>query len=387
MVYPEVIPDFAPAVLCGPQRLLEKFRICVLNSRQSPKLDPADAWIQRSRSALLSLNPETDVFITSLGTTSYDLLTWAAGKIDLDVIIVLTAGSAQNLAVERLQALKQFGLKDHRTLVVRPLKLSKRTSKHADFTLRDRWILALSDRWLPVSIRSGGNLDVLLKEFGNGQIIADFKIAHQSAKRLPAAEPLKPVTLPCDFNYRHYLFHWTRTVQGAWPDETQADYFDRILEKGQLNLSGLETLKHILHEGRLEASGRLIRGGYQVVPFSAADPRLLPQLIRYRAGLRHWTFEPYGIGVKRSVLEAAGARPVIYGKPDVYDKLPEVDKPFFQVAESAGCDWRAEEEWRVPASIDFHRLGKNDMVIFIRKSGEADKTISLTGFHILPLNP
>jgi hypothetical protein len=133
---------------------------------------------------------------------------------------------------------------------------------------------------------------------------------------------------------------------------------------------GLETLEHILREGIIRASSRLVRGGYPVVPFTERPPQDLPRLIQWRSGLRRWTFEPYGIALSKAKLVELGARPVIYGEAAHFHELAEADRPFFQVEKSAGFDWRGEREWRVLGDLNLDQFGAGEAIVITRTSAE-----------------
>jgi hypothetical protein len=156
---------------------------------------------------------------------------------------------------------------------------------------------------------------------------------------------------------------------------------------GEEPSSGFNTIMQIIKEGLLRASGRLIKGGYPVVPFTARPPKDLHKLLMWRPGLHRWTFEPYGIAIRKSLLIEAGTRPVQYGNLGEYEILSEKDKPFFQVIGSGKQDWRVEKEWRIRKDVRFGTLVQEDAVIFVYSQEEAAKLKTECTFPIIPLKP
>ena len=149
--------------------------------------------------------------------------------------------------------------------------------------------------------------------------------------------------------------------------------------------SGLEALQRILRERKIRASAHLIRGGYPVVPFTECPPEDLPKLIAWRAGLRRWTLEPYGIALSKMKLVELGARPVIYGTPADFEKLEERDQPFFQLADSRSGYWRDEREWRVVGDVALKSFAEKDVVVFVPSTHESTPLTECSKYRIIPL--
>ncbi|TKJ39697.1 hypothetical protein CEE37_10480 [candidate division LCP-89 bacterium B3_LCP] len=377
--FPAVIPhpfflqESSPIVLCGPTDLLKKSRFTILNSRQSPRMNKHDEWIANTLNSLRSEDLRNNVLVTSLGTTSWDFLTWAGNRIGLPIILIFPPGSAQNFNVLRTKAIIGLGLEDAKTLAIRPLVI-RRSMKHTETNaLRDNWVFALSQRLIKNSIRPGGNFERYLshEELPETDISRELEVQYK--KSPPNRRPKLPerIALPEWYKPEEYLIHWTRSCVGPWPDEKRCEHFGRMMESKPSDNQGMETLMRIFSEKVIRASTRMIRGGYAVVPFTARPPEDLSKLIRWRVGLRRWTFEPYGIAIKRSRLEALGARPALYGDIAKYDSLSEGDRSFFQMAGSGKQDWTKEREWRVHGNIELNKLDKNDITAIVHIGEEA----------------
>jgi hypothetical protein len=173
-----------------------------------------------------------------------------------------------------------------------------------------------------------------------------------------------------------FLVHTTRACPGPWPDETFEDYADSLLEsRPEADHSALGALMRIVKQKRLIASNRTIRGGSEVVSFTACPLMTLPELHRFRPHRVRWDFEPFGLCLRRDWLAGKGARPVVYGTDSEWDSLTESDRPFFQIGiGKSGIDWRIEREWRVPGDLSLDDVTPEDVILFV-SSFEAAKRL------------
>lgn len=170
-----------------------------------------------------------------------------------------------------------------------------------------------------------------------------------------------PLTHPAD-----WLLHWTRSTVGPWPNQQEQEFDDElILGCRSSDRSALATLLRIVNEGRLWASSEAIRGGYRVVSFTEVPLSEFRQRRKYRRHRRRFDFELWGIAIRRDLLTANGARPVIYGDEEVWKMLPEQDKPFFQNS-SAGDGWTLDErEWRITNHVQLKELPATAVMVFV----------------------
>ncbi|QDV70800.1 hypothetical protein Poly24_45320 [Rosistilla carotiformis] len=179
-----------------------------------------------------------------------------------------------------------------------------------------------------------------------------------------------------------YLIHCTRERVGAWPDQSDEDYFDELLTGRSAPDPGpLGTLRRILQTQRLLATDRLTRGGQRVTCFSA---RPLPALLRsrvFRAHLGRWDYEPFGIAIRRRVLQSRGGRPVIYGDDSDFDSLESTERAFFQ-NRGTTHDWTAEQEWRIAGDVSLAEISANDAFVFVASSSDADRIAAYSRWPI-----
>lgn len=186
------------------------------------------------------------------------------------------------------------------------------------------------------------------------------------------------------------LLHCTRRREGPWPDQSRDDYLaELILGSPSADRSPLAALRRILVERRIRASSLAIRGGYPVVSFTAESLENLPRLRAFRSHRHRWDFEPFGVAIRRDWLVSRGARPVIYGDSGDWDRLADVDRPFFQLhatRERSGrimADWTVEREWRSPADIDLTEIPASAAWVFVPDAAAAREVARLARWPVV----
>jgi hypothetical protein len=163
------------------------------------------------------------------------------------------------------------------------------------------------------------------------------------------------------------LTHTTRSCAGPWPDESFESYVDSLLEsRVEADHSAIGTLRRIVRQRRLLASGRMIRGGHPVVSFTACPLKELVSLHRYRPHRVRWDFEPYGICIRAGWLRDHGVCSVSYGDESDWQSMSEEDRPFFQIHSEANMiDWTIEREWRRLGDLNLTDLSTEDALLFV----------------------
>ena len=188
-----------------------------------------------------------------------------------------------------------------------------------------------------------------------------------------------------------FLFHWTRPRQGPWPDQDLAAYWDELLESPKLSGCQIEwgpcdSLTRILCQEQIVPTNRLIRGRHRVVCFTHVPLQSFDQRRIFRAHLSRWDFSPFGIGICRGELVRLGARAVIYGDSARWKSLSDSDRPFFQLHDRAGTDWRAEREWRIVGKVDLAQLPPESAVVFVPDRPAAEFYARISRWPIVHLN-
>ena len=292
-----------------------------------------------------------------------------------------------------------------------------------DIPPRDRALIAAADLVYVLQLRPEGNLYRLLRERNEqrrgGIVLVDLPGLQpdfiKDELHKAGAEIWRPTTEECrpiEFVSRNveepdnkypsilphvyeivpfpsaegweFLAHTTRACPGPWPDESFEQYADSLVaSRPDADHSTLSTLRRIVVQKRLIASGKTIRGGCPIVSFTACPLENLPALHRYRTHRVRWDFEPYGLCLKRSWLQSRGVRPVRYGDEALWQSLTEDERPFFQLAVGeSGIDWTIEQEWRAVGDVSLNELTSDDVILFVPDFESAKSLASVTTWPI-----
>jgi hypothetical protein len=173
--------------------------------------------------------------------------------------------------------------------------------------------------------------------------------------------------------WKRFLYHYTRACPGPWPDQHYRDYLLRLLTGDPLSgHTALDTLIHIILEGRLRASSKLIRGSHQTLSLTSLPPPELEKIRQWNPALIRWTFEPYGMALSREILKSLGARPTIYAGERAYQRIKSRDRFRFQRHEPPGCSWKHEREWRLPKDFDLDQVAPEEGFLFVDTRADAE---------------
>lgn len=363
------------ASFTGPDRLLEMKTAAILNSRQSKFPVGDDPWIQKTVEAVDYACRRGLALLTSIGMNTWELSLALAARCRMPVIIVIPDSSSD----ERPRPddlIRRFHLDSSRSGFIF-LKSETGRGRKAGWLTRDGMIVHRADMLIPVSIRPGGSLAGLIDY--NASVIRDYAIPYEKPKRnRPQYQHhrLNPAVRDGDL-----LVHFTRTTGSPWPDETAFDYYIALIESGEEYCrSAAHALKHILDRGLIFGSGRHIRSGIRAVGFTHLSDDSCLNLFRYRPRLVNPYFEPYGIGIDRHVAEDIGVRPVVYGPAEVYDQLPDEDKPYYQNIGSCGRRWTSENEWRYVGDFDLRHVPDNFLHVIVPTASDAARFAKISPF-------
>jgi len=182
-----------------------------------------------------------------------------------------------------------------------------------------------------------------------------------------------------------FLVHYTRSCPGPWADQTMAEYCRSLIEcHGDACHTAFDTLYRILSQRLIRGSRKLTRGPQTVVSFTELMPDKLGDLVKWRRGLIRWSFEPYGVAIRKDRLHAMGARPVVYAGDARYRELPEEKKHLFQLVRPEGEDWSLEREWRLKGNLDLNAVEWKDMIVLVPRTEEADLIRRTFGVRVEP---
>ena len=216
-----------------------------------------------------------------------------------------------------------------------------------------------------------------------GKIVnSDFTVEYK-----PRRSPLAYTISESDINpeldalERKYLFHWTRTSNTAWPGEKLIDFYRDILTSTAYPRSAYRSLTNILKTKIIRSSSEHMPGGAMTVSFSNRAPSEMTELIAWRSRYRLMSFEPYGIGIEKSISSTINILPVLY-----YDKTKgkksidtQTDESWRTQSRGKEADWTREDEYRHAGDMDISDVPKDKMILICRTRAEAAEVSRVGG--------
>jgi hypothetical protein len=364
-------------------------RCVILNSRQSKRPCNRDDWVTATTQAVDSVVRQGITVITSIGLNTWELAAHLVSIRKGRQIIVLPGMNEESIPSVITQTINDFKLDPARCLFVAPSldAVPGRNTKDL-WPERDLLAIELADVVLPLSIRPGGNFDGLLNQAAAAgkKICYDFRVDYR-----PSVDRVRYDFRGCtpnpaldDPDWR-YIIHWTRSSHEPYPTETKFEYYRDILASDTYCRSAYHTLARIATDRTIRSTNRFIRGGHQVVSFSALKPFEAVKLMRWRRRYVCYSFEPYGVAIRRGTASAVGLRPVVYGDDDLYSQLADSERPFFQSRGSEISDWRPEEEWRCLGDLSLQSLPVDGIKLITYTYQEAAALQRSTKHEVIPL--
>jgi len=366
----------------GNTDLLNNPLAVALNSRQSKTPFGNDPWVKNTVAAVQAASDAGFTLICSLGMNTWELSLWAAAEKKCKLIILIPSEKRKSQPAYAQEIAEDFNIDPANCLWLSlPPTPGSRGAK-GWWEQRDSIAFSLAHRLYPICIRPGGNWDSLLHspEAAAKEIMDEYKAPYPKA---PKSIPI----LPKDFKVPEirpwtYLTHWTRRCYGPWPGETSSDYYRALAASGDdYPRSAYATLIRILRELRIRGSSARIRGGADVVAFTAIPLDEALGLMKWRGRFARPTFEPYGICVDRKAAYAAGIKPVEYLPQGLASStVPEALQQGF----GRGF-WPAEAEWRAVGDVNLAEIDAQFIRIIVPTEAEVLKISHLSSFKILPI--
>ena len=384
------------------------FRTAVFNSRKPRLISPGEPWLVFLRKALEELAGRGAGLASSLDVTTYDLTSLYAVDAGAPLRLVLPSPLEDALRSSFLdgEGMNVFGAS---RFVCRPKAV--KCGKALRMVCRDGLLAALADAHLVVDVRRGGNLHALLdrqhrllpkplwicrlpgegSRSANGDLLKTFShavsvaVGAQEKAFSPLSSPRRspPVKLvaPEVVNWREYLYHYTRARPGPWPGQSRAQYLRSLLrgEQGAAH-TALDTLARILQERRLRGSALMVRGKGPVTSWTSLPPADVRGVTRWNPALVRWTFEPYGLAVRRNALKRLGCRPAVYASETACERLPPSQRFRFQLHEPPRCSWKREREWRLPGDFCLNDLDDHEAFVMVREHREVERLAGAVSF-------
>ncbi|MFA6470789.1 MAG: hypothetical protein WCU00_02010 [Candidatus Latescibacterota bacterium] len=330
----------------------------------------SEGWIQATLRAMQHLSSQSAEIICSTEPVTWDIATYLAGISGMRIRFIVKAGNIQNGQNEFSASLEDFALDPQK---VTPLFLPEEeklllSHPRDSWPKRDRLALQSADIVYPIAIRPGGRLENMMNETPYRRKICDnFRIAWTPAGFIPryslTGRPWNP--LPNG----EWLVHWTRTCPGKWPGEKSCDFYHDLLNNTAVYVRNAgETLSRIIREQKIRGSDWKTPGNVPLTAFTALDPGDALALMCWRKRYGRYSFEPFGIGVRKEALLALGARRVNY----TYEgETPDCDRAFTHAAGDQG-HWVWEKEWRVLGDVSLNAIDRKDCIAIVPERFAAD---------------
>ncbi len=226
-----------------------------------------------------------------------------------------------------------------------------------------------SGPWIPWRM-----LDCQASSEGWNQTQEQTMPAAQESSGESAAASIVPVPIDNPVSRpENWLCHWTRSASGQWPGEAREEYIDQlILDDSPVDRSARATLLRIISEQRIRGSTLAIRGTYDVAAFTEVPLAEFRSRRIFRSHRQRYDFEPWGIAIRRDVLQQLGGKPVLYGSEEHWNQLSASDRPFFQKTTPDGViDTAAEREWRIAGDLRLDRLPTGSVCVFVPTAEDA----------------
>ena len=339
-------------------------RAVILLSRQPRRPCARDAWVQQTIRAVDHLANLDVAVVSSVGLQTWELVTAAAVLRQTRICIVIPTTSDEEFEQEAGRIRTQFALTDE-LVKFESISRSKDADKTEAQVRRDAAVIERADILLPISIRADGNMAHAVRdaEQAGREIIRDFQIPYVARQELIAYK-IAPELVSPQINEigRDYLIHWTRAANGPWPDERSIDFYRDVMTAGQYPRSACDTLHRILKTRRLAGSPRHMPAKTAVVSFTGLPPLACLPLMRWRARFGEMSFEPYGVGIRRSWADKVGIQPVIY-----YDnpaRPPSGVEAWLTQSRGVKTDWRQEDEYRYRGDLDLSQVPSDQLLAF-----------------------
>ena len=341
-------------------------------------------WVRQTVAALEWVRKCGLTVISSIGVAGWDLITTAASEMSIPLQLYLIPG-ADDWDGFCAQVAHDFRLNTERTQYI-PVHPVRTGGDHRTLMqLRDLLVVEAADLLVPIAISDKGSMKNRLEKARAKEIAVDERfLCEASVSPAPIGYVVDPTQLTNEARKmtRDYYVHWTRANNGPWPDEHSADYWHAVVRSQSYPRSGYETLRHIVTTGRIIASSRHMRNGIATVGFSDLPPDKAAGLMRYRSRYREMSFEPYGVGIRKTAGKQLGLEPVCYMTNDENVNDP-VDLWRYQ-SQGQKSDWRRESEYRARGDVNLNRLEKDDLVLFTRFRSEANALAGNTGLCTIP---
>ena len=370
-------------IALGNKRLLDNKLAAVLNSSQSKTPCGNDSWIKGSTRAVKALIENGYTILTSIELVTWELLTFLVSEYGGSQVIVSPIGDKDSCKTIFEKTVTQFHLDEDKAAMVFVKSEADSRKPKSTWFKRDKAVIQLADLLAPVSIRPGGRLEKLLSETKKSTS-SEFRIHYAKPLANPPGYDFSEAKFP--EGIWDYIVHWTRTCHGPWPGESKYDFLNRLVNSGsEYPNNAFRSLKNMIKTEKIYASSKRIRKSIRCIGFSDLGPESMLKLMRWLPKRVSWNFEPYGLAIKKDAASDFEIRRVIYGDNEVYEKLSEENRPYFQSRGSEEVDWSEENEWRKLGDLTLDKIHRKDLALIVWSKAEASEISNITDIKVFSL--
>jgi len=333
----------------------------ILNSAQGKYPRASEPWAENASRAVKYIADAGYTALVSGDPLPWDFTSWltAIERMPLTFIVPGEKGEISGAGFDSLP--DEYGFERERASLSFIGGSSGGGYKQA-WRERDLFAIKHADLILPISIRSGGRLERLINgRAPHVKLCNDFKCEWGPVKHAESYDFEEKIVNPLP--HGDWIIHWTRASQGPWPDERKQDFFkDFAARPNEYVRSALDTLKRIVASKQILGSATHMPGGMKAVSCSSLSIEDALPLMRWRKRYSRYTFEAFGLGIRREAFMRAGGREVTYrdrkSSPDGLDPL------FIQSPGEIG-DWTKEREWRIKGDLAIDTIDRDDIILIV----------------------
>jgi hypothetical protein len=357
----------------------------VLNSRQSKTPCGNDNWVQSSIAAVRYLIDKRSPVIASIGMNTWEMTLWAVSSLSGNCVILLPGDNESDFQTTCDSVIVDFNLNIEKCAFAQVKSDSHKRSSKNWWDERDKLAFDMAYEIIPVSIRDSGQWSGMLQsaDLSCKKINDSFRVEYKEkgkVSNLAIEMPSCGIIHDWDF-----VTHWTKRAYGPFPSERPYDYYSAIVSSGDKYAHDAEAaLVNIITTRKIYGSLGNVKGGNPAVSFTGLKPSDAVNLMTWRKRKVCYTFEPYGIAIRKEVALDAGIKPVRYIKRErnspINNKHDIPDE--FTQGYSKGQWWR-EDEHRYIGDLDLNILDTDDIRVLLPTEEVRERIKKLTKYEVV----
>lgn len=369
----------------GNPSMLEGDPSVILNSRQGKYPKGGDPWVKNTIEAVKSEISMGRTVIASIGMNTWELVLWAVGEYGGTAIIILPKEKEDEIVNNMEYFMQDFDFKLDRCALVFVESTVGSRGKKGWWENRDNSAIEMAYEITPVSIRDGGRWDKILKSplIEGKRVNREFQTGYQKKPdKMEMVIEIPSSGISYDWDY---ITHWTRRFSGPWPGEKSADYY-RVIAHCGVNYprTADATLKRILSEHKLRGSSSWMKSGKSAVSFTELHPHKAIELMKWRRRYVRYTFEPFGVAIKKDSAMDIGIKPVKY--LNSIDDVTQASQSDDYTQTYSKGEWWKEAEWRYIGDLDLKQFSDDDIRVVVPTSEYVERFSRNSSFQVVSLD-